>query len=127
VQKHSVDKDILKAIALPTKTKEVKKIPPPPRNKVTEVKHVSPDLRSTKPATATSAVTTTSPSRPVRDKTNQKPLQKKSSSVRLSGTPKKQAVKPNDNERPISETPDPRDIIDWLLQEKEKTPPQNQP
>jgi hypothetical protein len=127
VQKHSVDKDILKAIAIPTKTKEVKKNPPPRRNKVTEVKHVSPDLRSTKPATATSAVTTTSPSRPVRDKTNQKPSQKKSSSVRLSGTPKKQAVKPNDNERPLSETPDPRDIIDWLLQEKEKTPPQNQP
>ena len=127
VKKHRDDKDILKTSALPTKSKDVKKDQPPRTKKVTETKPVIPILPSKKQTTVTSTIPAPPPTQPVKDKTNTKPSSKESMSVNLSGSPKTQAAKPTDSDRPLSETPDPRDIIDWLLQEKEKSPRRNQP
>ena len=127
VKNQLTEKDNLKTSALPTKPKDVKKNSLPRHKKAAEVKSVAPTLPSKKPVTAPITAPPRSPSRPVNDKTNEKSSAKKSASVSLSEIPKTQAAKPTESERPLSETPDPRDIIDWLLKEKERAPSQNQP
>ena len=126
-KKHGSDKDILKTSALPTKPKDVKQSQPPRSKKIEETKPVVPVTPSKKPTTATSAVPALPPTRPVKDKNNAKPSPKESLSANLPGSPNTQETKQPDSDRPLSETPDPRDIIDWLLQEKERSPSRNQP
>ena len=127
VKKHPTDEDISKTSALSTMPKDVKKNKPPRSKKTAETKTTVPVLPPKKPATVTSAVPAPPPSRPVKDKKSAKSSSKESLSVNLSGSPKTQSAKPTDSDRPLSETPDPRDIIDWLLQEKEKSPRRKQP
>ena len=127
VKKHPTDEDILKTSALPTKPKDVKKNKPPRIIKAAETNTTVPVLPSNKPTTVTSKVPAPPPSRPVNDKKSAKSSSKESLSVNLSGSKKTQAAKPTDSDRPLTETPDPRDIIDWLLQEKEKSPRRKQP
>ena len=127
VKKHRTDKDMLKTSALPTKPEDVKKFQPTRSKKATETKPVVPVLPFKKPTTVTTTVPALSPARPVKDKPNAKPSPKETMSVNLSESPKTQAATPTDSDRPPSETPDPRDIIDWLLQEKEKSPSRDQP
>jgi type II secretory pathway predicted ATPase ExeA len=121
------DKDILKTSALPAKSKDVKKKPPPRSKKAAAVKSVATDLSSKKPETELINAPPPSSIRPVKDKTDENPSSKESASVSLSENPKNRTAKPTDSERTLPENPDPRDIIDWLLKEKEKSPSQNQP
>ena len=119
------DKDIPKSSALPTNPKGENKKSPRSLKTATKVENVIPNSGLAKPAAEPVAPQPAVPPKPVDKETVVKQPSTENPSVGLTGTKKPLASKQPDMNTSASESPDPRDVINWLLQEREKSKVQN--